>query len=151
MTLQCPVSCMQQKTEDVWNIPLLFGSIFGHRLTENFHLGEVIVDNSAFWFSELFHNSHEAHNWKLCLLCWVDTLLILSFLNTFKIKLKELWFYNRFYKFICCHLVSLLLTKWPFVVYLHEFFCSLCTHAYFSPYKLSVLSVYNFTKLQHLK
>lgn len=125
-------------------------AFLGSRLTD-FHLGEVVVDNSAFWFSELFHDSHEAHNWKMCLLCWVDTLLILSFPNTFKIKLNQLWFYNWFYKFICYHLVCLLLTKWPFVVYLHEFFCSLCTHACFAPYKLSVLSVHNFTKLQHLK
>lgn len=56
------------------------------RLIENFHLGEVVVDSSVLWFSEIFHSSHETHTWKLCLLCWVDLLLILSFPNTSKIK-----------------------------------------------------------------
>lgn len=75
----------------MYRMRLCFVAAFlGSRLTENFHLGEVVVDNSAICFSELFHNSHGTHDWKLCLLCWVDLLLILSFPNTFKIKLKEL-------------------------------------------------------------
>lgn len=80
---------------NMYKICLCFIAAFlTSRLTENFLLGEVVVDNSALWFSELLHNSHEAQDRKLSLLFWVDTLLILSFPNTFEIKLKELWFYN---------------------------------------------------------
>lgn len=85
----------RNRTPKMYRVCLCFLAAFlTSKLTENFHLGKVVVDNSALWFSELFHNSHEARDWKLCLLCWVDTLLILSFPNTFRIELKELWFYN---------------------------------------------------------
>jgi len=67
------------------------------RLAENFRLGELVIGISdALWFCELSTEVYVKHSIgsSVCCVCWMGTVLILSFPPAFKTELKQLCFYN---------------------------------------------------------